>query len=104
MPISATIEAIDAGRTLGGVLMAVSIILSVGASIILFLVAAETGKMGRLWWLLLTATMWVWLPFVLYVSYVVAEKVVARIDEKNRVEVIIPKEPEVIERNKLEKP
>jgi membrane protein implicated in regulation of membrane protease activity len=104
MPISATIEAIDAGRTLGGGLMIVAAMLSGVTSLGIIIMAAEIGEMRRLWWLLLTATMWAWLPFVLYSVYVVGAKVVDRIDETNRVEVIIPKEPEVIERNKLEKP
>jgi hydrogenase-4 membrane subunit HyfE len=104
MPISATTEVVNASSTLGENSVLFSAILSVISSLIIIVFAFGEKKIKLLWWLLLSGTMLLWLPFVIYEIYFVGAKIAAIIDEKKRVELIIPKKPEVIDMNKPETP
>lgn len=104
MPISATIEAINNGPTLGGGAMFFCGFFAFVISTIILLYAIVEKEKKILWWLFVSGTMWLWGPFVVYGFYFVGSKIVACINEKTRVEIIIPEKPEVIDMNKAEKP
>lgn len=103
MPISATSQVIS-GPTLGNTSMFVCAMISLLGPFFIVLYAAQEECKKALWWLIPTLTFWIWGPFVWYLVYFVGSKVVACIDEKNRVEIIIPEKPEIIDMNKAEKP
>ena len=104
MPISATTEVVNASSTLGETAVIFSVMFSSMSTVFILAFAIGEKKIKLLWWLLLSGTAWVWLPFIIYEIYFVGAKVAAIINEKNRVEIIIPKKPEVIDMNKPERP
>jgi hypothetical protein len=103
MPISATTEVVNNSHTLGGGAMFFCAFFAFVASTFILLYGVTEKEKKVLWWLLASGTMWLWGPFVVYGFYFLGSKIVACIDEKNRVEIIIPEKPEVINMNKVEK-
>lgn len=85
--------------TLGEVAIGVSIAVSVFASIAPIGVACDTQKPKYLWWLLLTTTMWLWFPFVIYGMYYVGSASIGAVDRLNRNDKVIPAVPKVVDMN-----
>lgn len=85
--------------TLGETALGISIGISFIATLILVAIACCQERAKYLWWLLLTTTMWLWFPFVIYGMYYVGSASIGEVDRLNRNDKVIPAVPKVVDMN-----